>query len=339
MPTIATINSTSFSGSTLLTFLLNTHSQIFTVGHMIGYRYTAEEDFRCSCGEKLETCPFFTTVMADFRAAGLPFSFTEFGTRYDLSRNDRLNRFLTTQVRFLSSTKFELARDFLVRLNPFWAMKLEQQNKANLTFVDTALAYSKAKVFVDSTHSAYRLRKLRRIEPVELFPIQLLRDFRGVIYSHIKNKGWDVELSWRTWLREQREFVRILPEFENTLRIHYEDLCADADTVLGKIHTHVGLEAEPFSGDFKTAEHHVLGNQMRLGKANISQDHRWLRELKKDDLAYVMREAERFVRQHPGHPVSQIIEHYVARTPSATPAPEATEPTPLVEPALTAAGR
>lgn len=338
MPIIATINSTSFSGSTLLTFLLNAHSQIFTVGHMIGYRYAADEDFRCSCGETLELCPFFSTVMTDFRAANLPFSFRDFGTRYELSRNDRINRFLTTQVRFLSNTAFELARDFVVRLNPLWAARLDQQNKANLTFVDTALAYSKTKVFVDSTHSPYRLRKLNRIEPVELYPIQLLRDFRGVVYSHIKNKGWDVELSWRTWLREQHEFVRILPEFERTLRIHYEDLCADADGTLGKIHAHLGLAAEPFSGDFKATEHHVLGNQMRLGKANISQDHRWLRELKKADLAYLTREAERFVRRHPGHPVSQIIEHYVARTPQPSSAGAAPERSPLVDTAVPAAG-
>jgi len=315
MPKVATINSTSFSGSTLLTFLLNSHSQIFTVGHMIGYRYSPDEDFRCSCGETLEECPFFSTLKSDFGAAELPFSYREFGTRYELSRNDRLNRILTAQVRFLANSTLERARDFLVRLNPFWAMRLDRQNRSNLTFVDTALAYSKTAVFVDSTHSAYRLRKLSRIEQVQLYPIQLLRDFRGVIYSHIKNKGWDVELSWRAWLREQHEFVRILPEFKRTLPIYYEDLCADTDATLGSIHEHLGLQAEPFSGDFKSTEHHVLGNQMRLGKANISQDQRWPRELKKEDLAYVMRKAEHFVGQHPRHPVTRIIEHYVERTP------------------------
>ena len=60
------VSSSSYSGSTLLAFLLNTHPDIFSVSEMDGWPYGEKEAFRCSCGEILRECPFFRTVASDF---------------------------------------------------------------------------------------------------------------------------------------------------------------------------------------------------------------------------------------------------------------------------------
>ena len=58
------IAGTSFTGSTLLSFLLNLHPQIVGVGEMTG-PFRGVEDRRgypCSCGAALSECPFWTAV-------------------------------------------------------------------------------------------------------------------------------------------------------------------------------------------------------------------------------------------------------------------------------------
>lgn len=68
------VASSSFSGSTLLAFLLNTHPDIFTVSEMEGWNYGENEEFSCSCGNTLEHCPFFNEVAHTFQRDGLPFA-------------------------------------------------------------------------------------------------------------------------------------------------------------------------------------------------------------------------------------------------------------------------
>lgn len=85
MAKVLYIACSSFSGSTLLSFILNTHPQMTTVGHTVGYPFTPEEDFRCSCGAPLPECPFFSRMAVVFRENGLPFEYDRFGTRFGFS--------------------------------------------------------------------------------------------------------------------------------------------------------------------------------------------------------------------------------------------------------------
>ena len=56
------ITSASFSGSTLLTFLLNTHPEIATIGEMKGDSMDVER-YRCSCGDPIGRCPFWQRLV------------------------------------------------------------------------------------------------------------------------------------------------------------------------------------------------------------------------------------------------------------------------------------
>lgn len=297
----------SFSGSTLLSFLLNTHPDIATVGHTIGWRYSTGDVFHCSCGATLESCPFWTRLAEAFRDAGLPFSFREFGTRFQIVQNERLNRYLTAQILRFSSDALESLRDRLVRAVPHWAQTLDRQGRANVTLMRTALDYAGAKVYVDNTHSPYRLRNLSRVVDLDLSIVYLVRDIRATVNSYMKNHGWGVRSATRIWLNEQENILRIGRGFERMLTVTYEDLCDATEQTLTGIHEFAGVDPIPYTGDFGGVEHHILGNVMRFGQMKIVKDEMWRTRLKREEIHYIEDVARNHIARHPDEPLSGIL--------------------------------
>ena len=72
-----------------------------------------------------------------------------------------------------------------------------------------------------------------------------------------------------------------------------------------------GLQCEPFSGDFKTEEHHILGNRMRLESGVIRMDERWRRDLSPRDRKIIEKSLLNFASTRPQHTLSSIIRSYV----------------------------
>lgn len=300
-----------FSGSTLLCLVLNTHTEVFTVGHTTGWAYPEGEEFYCSCGEELNDCGFWKNIAAAMRNKGLPFEFRNFGTDYRLVMNDRLNRYLTSQARLLRGRGLEEARNTLVKLNPAWAATLRRQDEANAALIGAALSFGGARVFVDNSHDPYRLQHLRRIESLDFAALHLVRDPRGVVNSHRKNHGHEVRNATRNWIRRQKNIVGILGNLSEKLTVYYEDFCARTDETLARIHQFVGLEPQAFPGRFDATEHHVLGNVMRLGASTISEDTRWRSELSKDDQQAICALLAEAARRDTGSPLASLIDHYL----------------------------
>lgn len=309
------IASSSYSGSTMLAFLLNTHPDIFTVGEMDGWRVEAGETFPCSCGQALEACRFFQYVCRYLGDRGVRFDTRDFNTRYRLATTGRMNRMLTARLPtpFANST-LEKLRDTLVwRLPPF-GTRLSEIGRRNELFIESALTYSGARVFVDGCKDPHRLRHLRRIRGIELYPVHLVRDFHGVVLSNLEQRkeGWNAQVATRIWIRDQCTIKRVLEEFDPKLQIYYEDLCDDVDGVTANMHRLVGLTPQPYPGSLKAREHHVLGNSMRLSEVTaIVKSERWRDELSKGDRESIEAEATRFVKRHPRHTVSRMIERYL----------------------------
>ena len=311
MPRALYISCSSFSGSTLLSLLLNTHPDMATVGHSVGWEF-ANAEFPCSCGAGLGDCPFWRYVEKSFRDNGLPFAYNDFGTRYQLVGSERLNRYLTAKLPFVSNGALERVRDRLVRLVPGWASRLARTDKAYATLIESTLSYNGAKVYIDNSHQPYHLRHLQRIKGLELSVLHLVRDIRGNVYSRKKNSGWSTADSVRRWLTEQSEIVRVLEEFDRTMTVFYEDLCESPDETLNRICEFAGVSRHRFDGDFGATEHHVLGNNMRLSSMTITKTVAWRDALTPSDLAEVERGARAFVSRRPNSPISELTKHYLS---------------------------
>ncbi len=307
------ISTFQFSGSTLASFLLNTHSQMATVGHTIGWHFAEGEDFRCSCGELLDICPYFTGIAKAFAENGLRFDIRDFGTNYRLAKNERLNRYLVASLPVIANTSIEHLRDRFIRNFGSIEGRISTCDRANEVFFRSAIELANASVYVDNSHDPYRARHLNRIPGLDVRNLHLVRDPRGVALSCRRHAGWSVDTAMQTWLRRLRDIIRIGDELPGeTLVVHYEDLCRNVDTVLADIHRFAGLEAEPFAGDFDASEHHILGNAMRLRGGDIRLDEKWKTALDAADVDRIGQHVSAAVSADRDGRLTDIVERFVA---------------------------
>ncbi|MBA3036177.1 MAG: sulfotransferase [Desulfobacterium sp.] len=313
MKKIAYITSSSFSGSTLLSFLMNMHPNIFTIGEMDGWNYGPNESFLCSCGETLESCPFFTSVNEHFLSNNIKFDFRNFNTSFSLSNNAFIARLLGKEMPFwINSSLLEKTRDKIVNLIPYYNKAIKSKLSANDVFIKAAFEYSGCDVFVDACKDPFRLRYLKNVPMLDLEVIYLVRDFRGFILSCKKNKGWNWRTSLNIWIRQQKTILRILDESLPYIKIHYEDIINSTDETLASIYSFIGVQDNGFTGDFRSVEHHVLGNDMRLKQSGqIQKNERWKKELPINELQEANNYAERFIKKNPMHPLSSIMSRYI----------------------------
>jgi len=137
-----------------------------------------------------------------------------------------------------------------------------------------------------------------------------VRDFRGVVLSVMNRRGSPAQMAMQTWLGEQADIVRVFSEFDRTKTVYYEDVCGSTNETLAEIHRFVGLTPHPVPPDFKTAEHHILGNVMRESTSNIRVDRRWRTDMSGEDRNAIEQLAQRFIDKNPSHGLSRILEHH-----------------------------
>lgn len=305
------ICSSQFSGTTLLTFLLNSHARIATIGHTTGWKYAADEDFRCSCGERIRKCSLFRQVAVEFGKNGLNFDPANFGTAFKLSDIPRIDQLLIGPIPCLRSNHVERVRDSFVNAIPVFSRTLSRQIKANRVLMSTVLNESSADIYLDNSHSPYRMRRLRNAVADEICPIHLVRDPRGVCLSMMSNSGFALQDAINSWIRHQQDIVRIGTSVGNILTLRYEDLCREPNTSLGKIHDWVGIEIQAFDGNFKAAEHHILGNRMRIKSSEIRLDERWKHDLSHRDRIVIEGRLQRFCDKHADARLTELIANYL----------------------------
>jgi hypothetical protein len=305
------ICSSQFSGTTLTSFLLNSHSQIATIGHTTGWPYAGDEDFRCSCGSRIRECRLFSQIRKRFEENGLPFDPQNFGTDYRLADNARFNQILIGPLPGLRFSSVEYIRDTVVRRAPGFRRQLATQERANVLLMQTVLDFYNASVYLDNSHSPYRFRRLSQSAHFSVLPIHLVRDPRGVSLSLMTNSGYSVSQAVESWLGHQTNIHRVTTERTVPIILMYESLCRDTERELGKIHGFAGVAPEPLPDDFKIHEHHILGNRMRLKSGEIRLDERWRHDLAPEDRRLIENRLSRFCAQHRNHPISGIIETYL----------------------------
>ena len=290
------IASSPFSGSTLLAFLLNNHPEVTTAGHTTGWSGLTPM-FPCSCGASVSDCPFFNAIERAFEAEGLSFGYEgHFPTRYAISSHERLNQLVFDNLPRIGTSRLEYMRDWFVQQLPAIRRRIEGVDRANRIFMRAALAYAGARLYVDNSHSPYRCRRLARAGGFQVYPVHLVKDPRGVVLSATEAYGWSVGYAATHWMRVQAQIVRVLQGTQSgaspgsgyrDLVLSYEALCDRPVEATKPVLSAAGLSPLPLTEDFKAGEHHILGNQMRLGSGRISKSERWQRDLKTAEQAEI----------------------------------------------------
>lgn len=281
----------SFSGSTLLSFLLDAHSEIATVGEMFIAPPSNTDGYPCSCGEPIDRCAFWRRVSETMAARGVPFDVR--GAEASLSAASY--GWLGSRVVWAEprGSFLEGIRRAALALLPGVRRELDRRIAVNRHLAEAVLDLRDARVFVDATKRPGRALLLRRDPQIDLQVIHLIRDGRAVARSASRNLGRTIEEGARSWaasLRHSEELRRSFPP-ERWLTVRHEDLCHDARGTLARIFGFLDVSSEPEDRrDVRAGDHHIIGNRMRLSRTSeIRLDERWRTELTPGQLRTVER--------------------------------------------------
>lgn len=286
------VTGTSYSGSTLLSFLLNAHPKIATVGETTGPIPSIKDpdQYPCSCGSPLASCSFWADVQQQMANRGISFGPRQWRTDFDIFSNRAVRQIL---IRSLRSNAFDHVRDGVVWRVPPIRERFEQVGQRIEALADSVLSLSGKTVFADAAKDPIRARILSRFTRFKPRVVHLIRDAPGYVSSAMKNTSPGISLrqAIRSWNRVGGHVERLFAELppERRLRIRYEDLCTDVDGTLARIARFSGLDPAPPPSDFRAEVHHIIGNRMRLkSSSEIRLDESWRERLPAADLATVL---------------------------------------------------
>jgi hypothetical protein len=264
----------SYSGSTLLTFLLNAHPDVGTIGEL-KWGNIDLATYTCSCGALLRECGFWRRVTRAVTARGLPFSLQRPATDFRCRTHRLTDRVARARVR---GRLFESVRSGLLATLPESRREWPLATMVNRALIETVLDLQQAVVFVDASKDPVRLKHLLDTGEYDVRAIQLVRDGRGVTNSGVTNKGAGAAAAAREWLRTHRQIERLAPQLGRgrLRRVRYEDLCRDPAGTVDGIFRFIGLDPATAARDFRAVEHHILGNAMRLRASSaVAPDEKW----------------------------------------------------------------
>lgn len=274
---IALVVGNSFSGSTLLSMLVDHHPDVLSVGEAsVAFRYV-HRGVPCTCGEPVSRCPFFARVAARLhREHGLHVDMDAGDLRYRPSDKRWGQRLLQGHS---GIARLDRLRDDLVHSLPRYRRRRAERRRVVAAWVRIALEEAGARVFFDATKHDHRIPFLAGAEGVRLSIVHLVRDPRAYVVSARRNERMPLAKAIRTWRAEHEGVASHLARWPHlpVHRLHYEALCADPDAELAALHRFLDVEPQPPPADFTAGEHHVLGNRSRLkkGPGVIRVDRKW----------------------------------------------------------------
>jgi len=278
------ILSPSFSGSTLLTFLLAAHPEIATVGELKASSMGDIDNYRCSCGALLKECSFWKKVKKGMEDKDIPFSFAEFGTNFNCGSA------LFRRLIRLSAKSALLLRlgPRLFNIPPSYRTQLERILEQNSILIELITKIQGAGVFLDGSKDPERLNQLLISRRWKIKVIHLLRDGRGIANSYMKHYNVDMRSAAREWVSTETTCERVLSGIspKNAMTVKYEEICQNSQQTLDRVLEFTGLGLTTLESQKPASHCHILGNNAaRLSFCNsVITDEKWKRELLEEEL-------------------------------------------------------
>lgn len=266
---VAYITSSSFSGSTLLTFILNSHPKIGTISEFdIMSSIRNDPDYLCSCGDKIRQCKFFVELKSIMNNSGMVFELDNMDLMFNIFSREKTNRYFTQKLPLFDSTALENFRESVLKLIPSYSHFMQNMHERNNVFMQAVLKLQNADIFLDANKNPYRIKRLS--EQHEVLPIYVYKNGIAGAYSFYSKKasrkaGFSFRDACIIWFKEQITINRVMVDSSpnKALSISYSEMCGDTQSVVNKIYDLCGLEHQSISG-FYEKPHHIVGNVMRV---------------------------------------------------------------------------
>jgi len=286
------LETTAFSGATLLAMLLGAHPDIATIGEISGLieRHTPDT-YLCSCGQIIKECGFWQAVAAAMANRGFTFNAGCFNMEFRLNGPYILQRLRQGSVRHKIVDDI---RDKILFSIPSQRRQLQTITDRNVAFVESVLEVTGESVFVDSAKDRLRPKALLRLAPFDVGIIHLVRRVEGVVASQLRRgRGPDVGKLAQDWVKRHRRVEVNLQSWPVTkyIQVRYEDICQRTEEELCRLYTFCGVNSDVKAVNFQTPQH-IVGNPMRLRPlSEIKLDERWCNELTAEQLQIIDRVA------------------------------------------------
>lgn len=284
------INSAAYSGSTLLTRLLNLHPRVATVGELAGYvgKTGRPKQRMCSCGRSMTACPFWNRLAGLLEEQGVRFDPEDFGTGFRLFpyRRRVLNALATGCI---GSNRLEELRRKTLGLISSYERQIREVVRTNEQYIRSICRLRGADVFLDASKYADRAKHLSLSRGLDLRIVHLTRDSRGVVNSYRRHLRIPVAAGALKWTFSQVKSESLRRRFPSSfLRLRYEDLCADPLGAVNRVLAFAGLDPLEDLDPARGPGNHILGNRMRLvNRLEIRQDIGWRRDLSPSQVGLV----------------------------------------------------
>lgn len=275
------------SGSTVLDSALGNHPYIQSVGELSRLANDAWiQNLYCSCGKRSHECPFWMAVYEAWRAAKGKVSVQEF-----VETQNNVEQFRHYWPGF-------------VRENWKKTQSFQTYAEQTLHVLKAIQQISGCSTIVDSSKGVARAYALSLIPEIDLRVIHLVRDSRGVVWSHKKKfmkdmqnglpRNIEAQPVWRTalyWCRMNLEadWLRRQLGSERSLFVRYEDFMTQTLSVLQKIGDFIGTDLTDVQrvineGGKLYFDHTIAGNRVRMkGTLELKFDQEWKQHLSPRD--------------------------------------------------------
>lgn len=260
----------SFHGATLLSLLLDCHSDIVALGDTNPLRSGAD----CSCGLRTTECAFWTELSTEASAGHFPRSAQLLPPVPQLVSHARANRQL--------NAAFAIGG---ICLSPrVWrpvAQDVREYVEAWEAFRRFVLHTAGARVFVDGEKNALKAMVAMGLGGRDVNVLHLTRDPRGYVHSYRqRNQMLTPSEGAEDWVRSHRRILWVSRFLERGRYLHlrYEDLATAPAEAMSRVQEFLGLEGDSSRQDIASPQsHHLIGNRMlRQFSGTISNDEAWM---------------------------------------------------------------
>ena len=280
---------TSFTGTTLLAMLLDTHPQMASIGELAycirAGQPSLETPYLCSCGVPIGDCEFFRQVREICARVGVDLDLYDFGTQLGRHLPRQLRRILFgTASRHLA---LQSTRDAAVRAVPGLGRHVDDVMTRSELVAAAVLEASGKQIFVDSSQGFDTILPMLRRPRLRLQVIHVVRDVRAIAQSNLNRGRLDVAKTVRNWKRVQSAGLALEPRLgpRQYLRLRLEEFCQYPERSLEQVCEFLHVETSDMIGLVNERPHHVIGNTMRLQPIRpITADEKWRSSLEPSQL-------------------------------------------------------
>ena len=271
-----------FSGATILGRSLKSSEEAIYVGEIRDFWTKGlKKNENCSCGERFESCSFWTMVTEEY---------------LNSFPSDDIEK-ISKELSEIEKTKnyFKLRKFIKNKDDNYVRQLLDTYLKHTEKLYESISKVSGKNIIVDSSRLPGRLLALSLSTKIEIFPIYIIRDPRGVInslirkdfrnFGEIRNSTFKHILTWNVKNLLSLDSVKKLNSHD-TLYLLYKNFTRNPARIFEKIKKSLNctLNYEEKNGKvslYLEPGHVFTGNRSRhdTGKITITEDVKWKQEL------------------------------------------------------------